>query len=290
MKPSLVTRLLSALSTREGAVLATPLVLGIAAATTFFASPVPAGEPVRPLVLAQATAGAPAAAATGSFSAAQKSEIEAIIKDYLVNHPEILVEASKELEKRQTSMQAENAKRVIMEQKTALFRAPLDFVAGNPKGDVTVIEFFDYNCGWCKKAIDEVQKLTKADPQVRVVFKEFPIFGENSATAARAAIASQKQGKYWDFHVALMREKQVTKDNLFKIAEKVGINVEKLKADMADPAIEAAIKQTTALAQELGIEGTPGFIVDNRVNVGFVPAEGIREILGDVRKAGCQVC
>ncbi|MEQ1613384.1 MAG: DsbA family protein, partial [Hyphomicrobiaceae bacterium] len=137
---------------------------------------------------------------------------------------------------------------------------------------------------------DEVNKLTKADPQVRVVMKELPIFGENSTIAAKAAMASLRQGKYWDFHIALMKEKQVTKDNVFKIAEKVGINVEKLKADMADPVIEAALKENASLAQELGIEGTPGFVIDSRVNVGFVPADGIKEILSDVRKQGCQAC
>ena len=103
-------------------------------------------------------------------------------------------------------------------------------------------------------------------------------------------MASIKQNKYWDFHIAMMREKQVTKDNIFRIAEKVGINVEKLKADMADPALDAALKENASIAQDLGIEGTPGFVIDNRVNVGFVPADGIKEILADVRKTGCQAC
>ena len=201
-----------------------------------------------------------------------------------------MVEVSKELEKRQASMQAETNKKVIVDRKASIFRAPTDFVYGNPKGEITVVEFFDYNCGWCKKAVDEVNKLVKADPQVRIVFKELPIFGEASMLAAKAAMASLKQGKYWDFHVALMKEKQVSKDNLFKIAEKVGLNVDKLKADMADPVYDAALKENAAIAQDLGIEGTPGFIVDDKVNVGFVPAEGIIAMLADVRKAGCQAC
>ena len=213
-----------------------------------------------------------------------------MIKSYLLSHPEVMVEVSKELEKRQASMQAENNKKLIVERKASIFRAPTDFVYGNPKGEITVVEFFDYNCGWCKKAVDEMTKLIKADPQVRVVFKELPIFGENSTLAAKAAMASVRQGKYWDYHVALMKEKQVTKDNLFKIAEKVGLNVERLKADMADPVFDAALKENAAIAQELGIEGTPGFIVDDKVNVGFVPAEGLKVLLSEVRKAGCQVC
>lgn len=288
--PNLFARLLTALPTREAAVIATPLVLGAAGLLTFFASPAPANEPGAPLRLAQAAAPATAPSATSSFSAAQRAEIEGMIKSYLLEHPEIMVEVSKELEKRQASLQAESNKKVIVERKASIFKAPTDFVLGNTKGEISVVEFFDYNCGWCKKAVDEVNKLTKADPQVRVVMKELPIFGENSTFAAKAAMASLKQGKYWEYHTALMKERQVTKDNVFKIAEKVGLNVDKLKADMNDPAIDAALKENTALAQELGIEGTPGFIIDSRVNVGFVPADGIRDILADVRKKGCQAC
>ena len=289
MTSSTMSRFLAALTTREGAVIAAPLVLGLAGMLALFSGPAPATEPQPLLRLAQAaTPAAPAAPST--FSAAQRAEIEGIIKNYLLNHPEVMLEVSKELEKRQSSMQAENAKKTILERKASIFKAPGDFVLGNVKGEISVVEFFDYNCGWCKKAVDEVNKLTKADPQVRVVMKELPIFGENSTIAAKAAMASVRQGKYWDFHIALMKEKQVTKDNIFKIAEKVGLNVEKLKTDMADPAIDAALKENASLAQELGIEGTPGFVIDSRVNVGFVPAEGIREILADVRKQGCQAC
>ncbi|MEQ1616231.1 MAG: DsbA family protein [Hyphomicrobiaceae bacterium] len=292
MTTSRLSHLFASLTTRQGAVIAAPLVLGLAGVLTLFSGPAPATEP-RPLVrLAQAAApAAPATPATPStFSPAQRAEIEGIIKSYLIAHPEVMIEISKELEKRQTSLQAESVKKVILERKASIFKAPTDFVLGNLKGEISVVEFFDYNCGWCKKAVDEVNKLTKADPQVRVVMKELPIFGENSTIAAKAAMASLRQGKYWDFHIALMKEKQVTKDNVFKIAEKVGINVEKLKADMADPVIEAALKENASLAQELGIEGTPGFVIDSRVNVGFVPADGIKEILADVRKQGCQAC
>jgi protein-disulfide isomerase len=231
-----------------------------------------------------------ASAQSNPFSAEQKQAIEQIVKDYLLKHPEIMIEVGKELEKRQSVLQAAEHKRLIVEKKGTIFAAPTDFVMGNPKGDITVVEFFDYNCGWCKRAVDELMKLTKADPNVRIVFKEFPIFGENSTLAAKAAMASIKQGKYLDFHMALMRERQVTKDNVFKIAEKVGIDVTRLKADMADPAYDAAIKATAEIAQALGIEGTPGFIVDAKVNVGFLPADGLKQLVAEARQAGCQVC
>ena len=288
---STLSRILSMLNARQGAIIATPLVLGLAGLLTFAASPAPATQPNAPVELAQAApATAVAPAATSTFSEAQRAEIEGMIKSYLLKHPEVMVEVSKELEKRQASMQAETNKKVIVDRKASIFRAPTDFVYGNPKGEITVVEFFDYNCGWCKKAVDEINKLVKADPQVRIVLKELPIFGEASMLAAKAAMASLKQGKYWDFHVALMKEKQVSKDNLFKIAEKAGLNVDKLKAEMADPIYDAALKENAAIAQDLGIEGTPGFIVDDKVNVGFVPAEGIIAMLADVRKAGCQAC
>jgi protein-disulfide isomerase len=180
--PTILTRLLSALTTKEGAVIAAPLVAGLAAIAALGSSPAPA---TQPLVLAQAAAPAPSTEAS-SFSAAQRAEIERIVKEYLISHPEVMIEVSKELEKRQSTLQAESARKVILERKASIFKAPTDFVFGNTKGEITVVEFFDYNCGWCKKAIDEVQKLAKADPQVRIVLKEMPIFGENSVTAARS--------------------------------------------------------------------------------------------------------
>ncbi len=229
-------------------------------------------------------------AEAAGLSPAQIEAVRGIIKDYLVNNPEILVEVSRELEARQQVKQADDHKRLIVEQKAKIFSAPGDFVLGNPKGDITVVEFFDYNCGWCKRAVDDVVKLTEADPRVRVVMKEFPIFGEHSTYAAKAAMASIKQGKYWEFHRALMREKQVTKDNVMAIAQRVGLDVDKLKADMADPAFDSALKDTHDIAEALAIQGTPGFIVDAKVNVGYVPVDGLKQMVGEARQNGCQVC
>jgi protein-disulfide isomerase len=229
-------------------------------------------------------------AQAAGLSPAQVEAVRGIIKDYLINNPEILVEVSRELESRQQVKQADDHKRLIVEHKAKIFSSPGDFVLGNPKGDITVVEFFDYNCGWCKRAVDDVVKLTEADPRVRVVMKEFPIFGEHSTYAAKAAMASIKQGKYWDFHMALMREKQVTKDNVMAIAQRVGLDVAKLKADMEDPAFDAALKDTHNIAEALAIQGTPGFIVDAKVNVGYVPVDGLKQMVGEARQNGCQVC
>lgn len=251
--------------------------------------------------VAQMVAGSPAAPAATAVAAPidpklvspeQRKAIEQIVREFLVANPDVLIDAMKEYETRQQAASAAQAKLAIIEKKAQIFRSPADVVLGNPNGDVTVVEFFDYNCGWCKKAVDEIAKLTKADPKVRVVMKELPIFGgPNSVMAAKAAMASIPQGKYWEYHQALMKERQVTKDNVFTIAEKVGLDVAKLKAEMANPKIEASIKESIALAQTLGIDGTPGFMVDAKINPGYLPLEQITEMIADVRKSGgCTVC
>lgn len=284
-------KLVDAMTTRRGAVAGGVALLALGVVATVGSTPA-VSTGAAPQVAQADTATQPPASATtpGPFSADQKQAIEQIVRDYLLKNPEILLEVGKELEKRQATAQVAQQKRVIVENRGQIFAASSDFVLGNPKGDITVVEFFDYNCGWCKRAVDEVSKLTSADPNVKIIFKEFPIFGENSTMAAKAAMASIKQGKYWEFHRALMKERQVTKDNIFQIAEKVGLDVAKLKSDMNNPEHDASIKATSDIAQALGIEGTPGFIVDAKVNVGFLPLDGLQQLIGEARKTGCQVC
>jgi protein-disulfide isomerase len=296
--PSL-SGLFAALTTKKGAAVGAVAALAAAGALLTFGSQSPstpsASAQTNPggssqLTLAPSPPLISVSDETSPFTPQQKQTIEKIVKDYLIQNPELMMEISKELEKRQTLLQAAEHKRIISEKKASIFAAESDFVMGNPNGDITVVEFFDYNCGWCKRAVDEVTKLVKADPNVRVVFKELPIFGENSTFAAKAAMASIHQGKYWDFHLALMKERQVIKANVFRIAENIGLNVTKLNEDMANPAYDVALKETAQIAQSLGIEGTPGFIVDAKVSVGFVPADGLQEMIAEIRKAGCQVC
>ena len=226
----------------------------------------------------------------GSFSPAQRESIGQIVRDYLLKNPEVLVEVSAELDKRRKAEEAGKQAQVLVSEKKSIFRSPHDYVLGNPDGDITVVEYFDYNCGWCKRALNEVLKLTEQDKNVRVVMKEFPIFGEHSTFAAKAALASIKQNKYWEFHTALMQAKQVTTDNTMQIAKSVGIDVAALEKEMQDPVYDKAIAENSRIAQALGMQGTPGFIVDSRVNFGYVPASGLKEMLADVRKEGCKVC
>ncbi len=226
----------------------------------------------------------------GSFSPAQREAIGQIVREYLLKNPEVLVEVSAELDKRRKAEEAGKQAQVLVSEKKSIFRSPHDYVLGNPDGDITVVEYFDYNCGWCKRALNEITKLTEQDKNVRVVMKEFPIFGEHSTFAAKAALASIKQNKYWEFHTALMQAKQVTTDNTMQIAKSVGIDVAALEKEMQNPVYDKAIAENSRIAQALGMQGTPGFIVDSRVNFGYVPASGLRDMLADIRKEGCKVC
>lgn len=231
------------------------------------------------------------AASAGAFSPDQVKALQGIIKDYLLANPEILAEVSHALERKQAAEQQARAEQFLAANKAKVFTSGTDFVLGNPKGDITVVEFFDYNCGWCKRAVDDIVKLTKADPRVRVVMKEYPIFGgPPSVTAAKAAMAAMKQNKYWEFHTALMREKQVTEQNVFTVAQRVGLDVGRLKADMADKRLDGIIQQNIELGQGLGMEGTPAFLIDSRINVGYVPADGMQKMIAEIRKSGCKMC
>lgn len=290
MADGILSKAIDALTTKKGAVIAGVAILGLAALNNISqqnAQPAPAAAPQIASAIAQTTAPADK---SGTFSPDQVKALHGIIKSYLVQNPEVMVEVTKELERRQQAEQAAEQARVIGANKAKIFSQAADFVAGNAKGDITVVEFFDYNCGWCKRSLDDINALTKSDSKVRVVLKELPIFGEASTLAAKAAMASIRQNKYWEMHSALMREKQVSKDNLFQIAERVGLNVTKLKADMADPKHDATLKENSDLAQALNIEGTPGFIIDGRVNVGYMQADAMRQMIADIRKTGCKMC
>jgi len=235
---------------------------------------------------------APHARAEGSFSDAQKKEMGEVVRQYLLDHPEVLLEVSKALEAKQ--QQAEESQRTGALQSSAkqIFHSPDDFVAGDPKGDVTMVEFFDYNCGWCKKGYPEVMSLLDKDPNLRFVLKEFPIFGGDSDYAAMAALASKKQGKYWQLHQALFSHQgKVTKDVVDEIAKAQGIDMQQLAADMKSPEVAKTIADNHALAEQLAINGTPAFIIDDKLSPGYLPADGLAELIGRVRTGGgCKLC
>jgi protein-disulfide isomerase len=193
------------------------------------------------------------------------------VRDYLLNNPEVLLEAMEVLQERQRVAEAEIVQKAIVARRDEILNDPTAPVGGNEAGDVTLVEFFDYNCPYCRRVAPTVARLEKADPGLRVVYKEFPILGPGSDFAARAALASQRQGKYFAFHNALMQaDGNVTEETVIEIAREVGLDTERLGADMQDPAIDAAIARNRQLASALGINGTPAFVIGDHIVPGAV--------------------
>lgn len=234
----------------------------------------------------------PQTVSAGEFTDKQREEIGTIVREYLLKNPDVLVEVSQELERLQKQAEEEQRKNAIAENADEIFRSGTDFVAGNPQGDVTIVEFFDYNCPWCKKSMPIIKKLLETDGKLRIVFKEFPILGEGSEYAARAAMASQTQGKYLEFHLALLDHAgMIDAQAVDEIAQNVGIDLKKLKADMESADIAAAIGRNLKLAQTLGISGTPAFVIDKTVIPGYVLERALAAAVQEVRDAGgCSVC
>ncbi len=263
-----------------------PAALAAAALATFALAP--AGLVAQEKAPAPQTA--PAGAPTNTFSADQKSEIQRIVKDYLVANPEVFLEVQQALESKMEQAQAEKLKLALAAHADALYRDPDAPVAGDPKGDVTIVEFFDYNCGYCKRGFQDLARFMKDDPKVRVVFRELPILSKGSEEASRVALAARMQGKYWEFHAAMLAHKgQADLASAFKVAEKAGLDMAKLKADLAAPGIDAQIKKVRDLAQTLGINGTPHFLVGDR-SIPGAPQDLFEQLKADVaaiRKSGC---
>jgi len=234
-----------------------------------------------------------AMAAGDAFSEAQKAELGALIKDYLVKNPEVMIEVQRVLEAKMEATRQEAAAKAVSENGANLYKNALLPTAGAAKGDVTVVEFFDYNCGFCRKAVDSMSKLMDADKKVKVVMVDFPIFGKDSEAAARVAIAAGKQGKYWDLHQALLLHKGANgEESALQLAEKLGLDMTKLKADAAAPETAKLLADNRALAEKLGIQGTPHFYVGDKVIPGAPENlyDELASLVGDVRKNGCKIC
>ena len=212
-------------------------------------------------------------------------EFEAQARTYLLENPEVLVESFRRLEERQRVVQADDLKTLIRDRHDEIFNDPEAPIGGNPEGDVTLVEFFDYNCPYCRKAAPIVAEAAEADEGLRIVYKEFPILGPGSDFAARAALAAHRQGKYEPFHQALMAHSgAVDKTSTLEIAAEVGLDVEQLKRDVEDPAIAAAIGRNLALARDLRITGTPSFVAGDEIVRGLVDLTAMQGLIGDARK------
>lgn len=239
------------------------------------------------LSFAPGLARAETAASTPSFTDAQRTEIESILKEYLTKkNPEVLIEAGQELQRRQSAEAETKSKAALAASRDKIFNDPSTPTGGNPKGDVTVVEFFDYQCGYCKMSAPTVAKLLKEDKNVRFIYKEYPILGPVSTEASKAAFASIKQGKYVKFHDALMsRPGHIASDDIYRVAKEVGIDVEKLKKDMADESVTKLVDASLALGGEVGVRGTPMFIIGEQTFPGAMQYEQIKKAVDDARAA-----
>jgi protein-disulfide isomerase len=295
MTQSLVATILDGVTSKKGALLLVPAILLVGATLAIgkhnSEMAKSGGEAVALLTSTAKAQEAPAGGA--AFNDGQRKAIEAIIKDYLLNNPELMLEVNNLLEAKMDKIQSERMAVAVKENADELFRPTGSPIAGNAKGDVTMIEFFDYNCGYCKKAFVDVAQAIEKDKQVKLVLKEFPILSKGSEEAARVALAAKMQGKYWEFHRALLETQgQANEASALKVAEKLGLDMTKLKKDMAGPEVKKEIDDTRKLATKMGIQGTPHFIVGDRIIPGA--PENLAELLGknvaEVRKEGCKVC
>lgn len=230
----------------------------------------------------------------GALSDKDRPAIEAIVRDYLVKHPEVIGEALQALKDKQDSDQAAQATKAIADNRALIFDSPRGPYFGNPKGDVTLVEFFDYNCGYCRRALSDVIKLTKNDPKLKIVLKELPLLGPQSLEAAKIAIAARMQDpntKYFVFHTSLMSGRgQIGKDQALQAAKAAGYDMTRLQKDSQGPEVTATLQESKHLMDSLGINGTPTFVIGNEMVVGAVPYEELKGAIDSVRKCGKATC
>lgn len=217
-----------------------------------------------------------------------RSEVEKIVREYILENPEIIEEALLELENRSQKAQEEARAETIRAEQDVLLRSAADLVLGNPDGDVTLVEFFDFNCGYCKRAFPDIKALLAEDAQLRVVLKDFPILGPGSIEAAKVALAVKRLGddaSARDFHARLMAmQGQANAGRALSLVEEMGLDRARVEAEMGSPEIETVIASNLALAQLLGLTGTPSFVVGERIVVGAVGKEPLAEAVRSVRE------
>lgn len=232
------------------------------------------------------TRGLDIAVAAESTATMSKDEFERRVHEYLLAHPEAVAEAINRLEAQQREQEAKQGQAALQSHLDEVFRDPNDPVGGNSKGDATLVEFFDYNCPYCKQMASVMTQAEAADPRLRVVYKEFPILGPNSLFAAKAALAANKQGKYVAFHRALYQVRgAVDEGKVLEIAKTVGLDLARLKVDMQAPEISARLDKNIDLARALGINGTPGFAIGDKLFTGATDLKSLQTVVEASRKS-----
>lgn len=302
MSANIFAAVLDAVTSRKGAALVAPAVLLLGATLAVgqnLAPPVSGGasSTAASPVLAQVSDKAAPAQALGTITPSQRKEIETIVKEYLIANPEVLFEAQNALEAKMDKIQADRTAAVLKEKSAEIFHPAASHVVGDVNGDVPIVEFMDYNCGYCRRAMPDIAKLVEKDKRVKLVLKDFPVLvtqtDRGSEEAAHAAIAARMQGKYWEFHTAMMHyQGKANEASALKVAEKVGLDIARLKKDMASPEVKKELQANFKLASTLGVQGTPYFLVGDHTIPGAPEnlSEMLSQYVDQVRKDGCKVC
>lgn len=242
------------------------------------------------IAIAAATLAAlPAAASAQSFSTDQRQEIEKIVKDYLLAHPEVIQDAQAALDKRQQEAEAQKARTAIKQDSATLFSSPHQVVLGNPNGKVTMVEFFDYNCPHCKDAVPDMVNLLKTDHNLKFVLKEFPILAQGSVDAAHVAVAVRMQdptgAKYLAFHQKLFASRgMVDQARALAAAKEVGCDMARIEKDMNSPEVQATINEDMKLADAIGVDGTPSYVIGDQLIVGAIGFDKLQEKIAALQK------
>ncbi|HWJ76293.1 MAG TPA: DsbA family protein [Kaistia sp.] len=245
------------------------------------------------VVAGLAAAPAVAKADQAAFDKTQQEAIGAIVKDYLMQHPEVIRDAMQELDRRQQMAEADAKKANVAKYADLLFNSKRQVVLGNPNGDVTLVEFFDYNCGYCKRAHADMKRLMDEDKGLRVVLKEFPVLGPGSEEAAQIAVVVHEMApdKYQAFFDELLMSKgEVNGARALAVATDIGLDADAIKARLKEPEIAATINESYALAQALGINGTPTYVMQGDVVVGAVGYDTLKQKIKSVRDCGQATC
>jgi protein-disulfide isomerase len=249
---------------------------------------------LAPALFAFALLSAPQAAPAQSFSDTQRGDIQKIVREYLIAHPEVLEEAMAELSKLQAAADAEKHEASVAKNADAIFNSPRGVTLGNKDGDVTFVEFFDYNCGYCKRAMVDMLELMKADPKLKVVLKEFPVLSQGSIEAAQVGVAVRMQDpsgkKYLDFHQKLLTGRGAAdKARAMAAAKEAGLDIAKLEKDLGSPEVRATLEENMKLAEAMGMNGTPSYVIGKQIVIGAVGVENLKEKISTARcgKATC---
>src|SRR6202158_3603268 len=249
---------------------------------------------LAPALFALALCGMPPFASAQSSSHGQRGDMKTSVRNYLIAHPEVLEEAMAELNKRQTAAENEKHEASVSANAETIFNSPRNVTLGNKNGDVTFVEFFDYNCGYCKRAMTDMLDLMKSDPKLKVVLKEFPVLSEGSVEAAKVAVAVRMQdpggAKYLDFHQKLLGGRGAAdKARALAAAKDAGLDTARIEKDLASPEVRATIEENFKLAEAMGMNGTPSYVIGKQVVIGAVGLEGLKEKISVARcgKATC---